>query len=662
MAHKTVYFAFLAVFFLAAFTDASSAADITLVKECADRYPVPSSSHSCGYGGIIFTINNETTDGISNCTLSSGNFTEFWVAANTPHLFVLPPTAPAGTNKIRCNVTSSRFVERQFEVYGALLDAKVDVPSAVYANSTVSLKVTDIDYDLPDAAGGFSACWNFRDPSTGQVVAQWACSNSTTLYGVPPSLPAGPSQFVLLLQARNYENLFKYVPVTVKNAPSFSSSIYPESRIVPSSGGRLEYTVSVRALVLPVDVTAGWSDGRMTVNGQASSVALHVDAGKTGSLNLAFVVGAMDCESECPQQQFSIILTDQWGNSQQLTGRVVVTDRYRSSYSVSPESIGSVVVQQGGEARAEVAVANTGRIPDAYSAVLLGEPAPYSRVTPEMVELAAGGVGRFTVTISGSSGLSPGSLRICFSSKNQPLDQKCSNASITTGAPESLLSLDVQPRTLMLSEGEPGKIDVTVSSASADTVFSGSLESDGCADWLNNTEWLSAQRKVSGRYTNWIQVRPTRSDRCQLKITVGSEGVTKTATVDVISSLPQSEVENLDYVADALSINLTVLRSKADILRRAGVLEEFVSGVEKKANDMADTCREDVANEKYQQAGSSCPLAVSAVRSAMDAFDYGGQSIRASKPVSISPLSIASAILVALAVGYMIVSAPPPSF
>lgn len=639
------------------------AADITLVKGCVDRYNVQPSPSSCAYAGLPFIVDTGTVGDQSNCTLASGNGTYFLVPTGAQQLFMIPPSAPAGPNKIRCNVTKTNFIEKPFAVYGALLDATVDVPSVVYMNSTVLLKVMGMNYDLPDVTTpGFSACWNLRDPSSGQVISQWVCSNATTTYLIPASLPIGASQFVLLLQAHDYESLFKYIPVTIRNFPMFSSSIYPESRSVSTSGGGLEYSISVRALS-NVDLVASWSDGRVTLDGKPSSVPLHVDAGRTGKFGLVFdVPAASGCELDCPQQEFSITLTDQYGTSQRLTGSATVTDRYTSSFSLSPESLDRIVVQPGLEGQAEVVLANTGKISDVYSAVLIGDAASYSSITPENISVAAGGSGRYAITVSGSSSLPSGLLQACFSSGNQPSAQKCVNASVSLGAQELPVSLSVQPRTMSLSVGENGTIQVAAVSSIREAVVSGTLES-ACADWLSNTEWLAPSRTISVRYANSIHVKPTEVGTCTVKITLKAQGTQtpRSATVEIYSSLPQEEIDSLTRLSEDLLSNVSVLQSKAGVLKNAGVGAAFVNGLEEKAIFLAERCKDDVSNEEYSAAQASCALARSRLKSAIEVLDYGGQSIHVSKPFYISPIAIASAMAVVLALAYLIVIAPTQS-
>ncbi len=643
------------------------AADITLAKSCVDRYNLQPSPSSCAYAGLPFTVDTGTVGDQSNCTLASGNGTYFLVpTGGVQQTFLLPPSAPLGQNRIRCNITKTSFIEKPFTVYGAILDAVVDTPSLVYMNSDVILKVIGVNYDQPDydAPQGFSACWNIRDPSSGQVIAQWACSNDTTTYPVPASLQIGASQFILLLQAHNYESLFKYVPVTVRNSPAFSSSIYPESAIVPTSGGRLDYVLSVAASPsAAVDLTASWSDVRVALDGKPSSVSLHVDAGKTGKFGLAFNVPQVTgCTSDdCPKQSFQVSLTDQYGNSQQLTGSAVVTDRYTSSFSISPESLGRIVVQPGLEEQAEVVLTNTGKISDVYSAVLIGDAASYSSITPENISLAAGGSGRYTIRVSGSSSLQSGPLQACFSSRNQPSAQACANASVNLGAQELPVSLSVQPRTMSLSVGENGTIEVATVSSIGDAVVAGTLEST-CADWLSNTEWVAPSRTISVRYANSIYVKPTEVGTCTVKITLRAQGTpSRSATVEIYSSLSQAEIDSLTGLSEDILSNASVLQSKAAVLKNAGVGAAFADDLEQKATFLAEKCKDDVSNAEYSAARASCALARSGLKGAMDVLDYGGQSIHVSKPFYISPIAIASAIAMVLALAYLIVIAPTQS-
>lgn len=654
--------AFLIIFSYFAIAGAAQAADITLAKGCVDRYDLQPSPSSCAYASLPFTVDTGTVGDQSNCTLASGNVTYFLVPTGVQQTFLLPASAPLGQNRIRCNVTKTSFIEKPFAVQGALLDAIVDVPSVVYMNSTVLLKVMGVNYDLPDVTTpGFSACWNLRDPSSGQVISQWLCSNATTTYPVPASLPIGTSQFILLLQAHNYESLFKYIPVTVRNFPMFSSSIYPESQSVPTSGGRLEYSISVRALS-NVDLTASWSDGRVTLDGKPSSVSLHVDAGKTGKFDLAFVVPqATGCEVDCPKQSFQVTLTDQYGNPQQLTGSAAVTDRYTSSFSLSPESLDRIVVQPGSEVQAGVVLANTGKISDVYSAVLVGDAASYSSITPENISVAAGGSGTYVVRVSGSSSLPSGLLRACFSSMSQPSAQKCVNASVSLGAQELPVSLSVQPRTMSLSVGENGTIDVVAVSSIREAVVSGALEST-CADWLSNTEWVAPSRTISGRYANSIHVKPAEVGTCTVKLTLRAQDTPpRSATVEIYSSLPQEEIEYLTRLSEDLLSNVSVLQSKAGVLKNAGVGAAFANGLEEKGTFLAERCKDDVSKEEYSAARASCALAQSGLKGAIDVLDYGGQSIRASKPFYISPIAIVSAIAIVLAIVYLIMIAPTQS-
>lgn len=644
----------------------AQASSMTLANGCVDRYDVQPSPSSCAYGSLPFTVDTGTVGEQSTCTLSSGNGTSFLVPSGVQQLFLIPPSAPAGPNKIRCNVTKTSFVEKPFMVYGATLDAIIDTPSLVYMDSTVSLKVMSVGYDLPDdASPGFSACWNLRDPGSGQVIAQWVCSNATTTYPVPSSLPIGQSQFILLLQAHNYESLFKYVPVTIRSAPTFSSSIYPESAIVPTSGGRLDYTISVAAFST-VDLTASWSDGRLTLDGKPSSVVspLHVEAGKTGRFSLAFdVPQALGCTGweDCPGQRFSISLADQYGNSQQLAGEAVVTDRYTSSFYISPESLGRIVVQPGLEVQAEVTLTNNGRLPDEYSAVLIGDAAPYSGITPETMTLGAGGSGTYVVKISGSSSLLSGPLRACFSSGNQPSVQKCANATISPGAQELPVALFVQPRSMSLSVGENRTIEVAAVSSIKDAVFSGILEST-CADWLSNTEWVTVSRTVSGRYTNEIYVKPTDVGTCTVKMTLRAQGAPpRSATVEIAVSMPEAEIDAVTMLSEDILLNLTVFRSKANVLKAAGVDAGFISGLEQRAASLAGKCGDDVSMEEYSAAQTSCAIAMSGLKNAAEVLDYGGRALHVSRPLYVSPVAIASALLIVLSLVYLIAIAPPPS-
>lgn len=666
MATQRLLFVFLLSIIFVFFPVAAMADDISLLKSCVDRSPLVPPSSPCGHLGLPFLV--DITSGgngtlFTNCTLSSGNLSEFFVPEGVQQLFLLPPSAPVGQNRIRCNVTKTTFIEKPFTVHGAILDAVVDAPSVVYMNSTIDLKVMSVDYDWQnDAPPGFSACWNLRDPSSGQVIAQWVCSNATTTYPVPASLPIGPSQFVLLLQAQNYESFFKYVPVTVRSSPTFSSSIYPESQIVQVSGGRLEYVVSVRA-VSSADLTASWSDGRVTLDGKQSSVSLHVDSGKNEKFNIAFDVPATTgCEIDCPQQKFSITLTDQYGNSQKLTGVATVTNRYTSSFSISPESLGKVVVPPGSQNQIELLLTNTGKLADVYSAVLMGDAVPYSSISPATMTLAAGSVGKYTVTILGSSSLPSGPMQACFSSRNQPSVQTCVNATtVGLGFEARPVSLSVQPVTLAMSLGDSGAIDVVAVSSITDAGVSGTVESN-CAEWLSNTEWVTTPRTISGRYTNKIHVKPLEVGTCIVKITLRVQGApalqSATATAIITSSLPEMEIDAMTRLSEDILSNVTLLQSKINILKNAGVDAAFINGLKQNATLLAEKCVDDVSNEQYSAARTSCGLAQSGLKTISEVVDYGGRSIRASKPSHISPITIASAILIAFSAVYLVMVAP----
>ncbi len=647
------------------FPDAALADDITIAKNCVDRSPLFTSPSSvCGYLNLSFTVNTLGGVGQSNCTLSSGNSSEFLVPVGAQQSFRLSPQAPVGQNRIRCNVTKTSFVEKPFTVHGALINAFVDTPSTVYMNSTVSLKIMSVNYDWPDdAAPGFSACWNLRDPSSGQVIAQWVCSNATTLYQIPASLPIGQSQFVLLLQAQNYESLFKYIPVTIKSSPIFSFSIYPESQIMQTAGGRLDYTVSVRAFSSAADLTASWSDERVTLDGKPSSVSIHMDAGKTEKFSLTFDVPAATtgCEADCPQQKFSIVLTDQYGNSQTLTGGATLTDRYTSSFSISPESLGEIAVQPGYEKMAEVTLTNTGKLADVYSAVLMGDAASYSSISPQTMNLAAESSGKYTITVKGPSSLPSGQMSACFSSGNQPSIQKCAKATVNLGVQGPPITLLVQPRALAVFPGENGTIDVTVASSMNEAVISGIIEST-CAEWLSNTEWVTLPRTISRKYTNKIYVKPSEVETCTVKITLRAQGAPpKSATVEITSSIPEIEINAITELSMAILSNATTLQQKAKILKNTRIDAAFINDIEVNATSLAENCRNDVAKEQYSAAQTSCKLAQADIKRAMEQLDYGSRSLRVSKPFYISPVAIASVIAIALSVVYLIVIAPAES-
>lgn len=656
---------FLLAFFLF-FSGASALTDdITLVKTCVDRSPLfASPSSACGYLNLSFTVNTIGGSGQSNCTLLSGNSSEFFVPVGAQQSFRISPQTPVGQNRIRCNVTKTSFIEKPFTVHGALTDAVVDTPSTVYMNSTVGLKVMSVSYDWPDdAASGFSACWSLRDPSGGQIIAPWVCSNATTLYTLPASLPIGQSQFVLLLQAQNYDSLLKYVPLTIKSSPIFSSSIYPESRIVQTSGGKLDYTLSVRALSSAADLTASWSDGRVTLDGKPSSVSIHVDGGKTEEFSLAFDVPAVTgCEAaDCPQQKFSIALIDQYGNSQTLTGEATMTDMYMSSFSISPESLGGIVVQPGYETGAEVTLTNTGKLADAYSAVLMGDAASYSTISPQTMSLAAGGTGKYTITIKGPSSLPAGQMSACFSSGNQPSIQKCATATVNLGVQEPPITLLVQPRYLAVSPGENGTINVMVASGTAEEVISGIVES-ACADWLSNTEWVAIPRTIYEKYTNDIYVKPPEIGTCTVKITLRAQGAPpKSATVEITSALPESEINAVTDFSKAVLLNATVLQQKASILKNTKVDAAFINDIEANATALADNCGNDIARAQYLAAQTSCALAQAGLKSAMEQLDYGSRALRVSKPFYISPVAIASIMAIVLSLVYLLVIAPKES-